>query len=438
MSLSSAIYTSVSGLNTTSFGMSVIGNNVANTNTIGFKGSRTLFSDVLASLGEDASRQVGRGVRPNEVRTMFTQGAFQPTNNPLDFAIDGDGFFMVREFDAVTGAAGNLFYTRAGQFGFDRRLYLVNPDGLRLQAYQADSAGNITQTLGDIQMQPLNAEGLPVMNARPTSAAEIQLNLNADPNEPIFASGTLLDPLNTTKGPAANTYNYSAAMSVYDSAGNAHPVEIYFKKTSITPDVGAAWDAHIIWNAGKTIVDYREQIISLAFDTSGNLTSPTAPASVTLTWDPAWNAATSQPVTIDFTGSAQYGSPYSTVFQKVDGYPEGGLVSFRLAQSGILYGKYSNGQDKAVAQLALAKFGAPTELTKRGDNLFAESSFSGQQTIAAAGTGGAGNVFANSLEMSNIDLAEEFITMIMMQRAFQANGMVMSTAKEMLDKLINI
>lgn len=274
MSLS-AIYTSVSGLNTTSFGMSVIGNNVANTNTVGFKGSRTLFSDVLgASLGEDASRQVGRGVRPNEVRTIFTQGAFQPTNNPLDFAIDGNGFFMVRKSDAVAGAAGSLFYTRAGQFGFDKSLHLVNPDGLRLQAYQADIAGNITQTLGDIQMQPLNAEGLP--------------------------------------------------------------------------------------------------------------------------------------------------------------------ASFRLDERGILYGKYSNGQDRAAAQLALAKFAAPTELTKRGDNLFAESLLSGQRTMAAAGTRGAGNVFANSLEVSNIDLADEFITMITMQRVFQANGMVISTAQEMLDKMINI
>ncbi len=433
MGLVSAIYTSVNGLNVTGTGLSVIGNNIANTNTVGFKGSRTLFNDVLTS----ALDEVGNGVSINEIQTQFTQGPLEPTDNPLDFAIDGSGFFIVKD------ANNAEYYTRAGNFSLDKDYFIANPNGLKLQAYPADSSGNITQTLGDIQIQPLNAEGVPVMNAQATSTATIQLNLNASDDIPTTAWS--LSPLN---GPASGSYNYSNTMMVYDSSGDTHPVEIFFRKTSSTPNVGTTWDAHVVWNSMRTSNNYQEQIISnLTFDTSGALTSPTVPTSVNLTWGaddwdgdlvtpPTTPAA--QAVAIDFNNSTQYASPHSTVFQSIDGYPEGGLVGFRLAQDGMLYGKYSNGQERSVARLVLAKFNAPTELNKIGKNLFAESSASGQRIEATPNTKGAGKVFANSLEASNIDMAEEFVKMITIQRAFQANSVVMSTTDEMLTKLVNI
>lgn len=435
MGLLSSIYTSVSGLIATGTGLSVIGNNVANLNTTGFKSSRMLFSDVYASELD----KIGKGSRFHAATTQLAQGAVLSTGNPLDFAIEGDGFFIVKD-----SVKNKDYYTRAGNFSLDKDSIIINTDGLRLQGYLADAAGNIAQTLSDIEILPKNADGVPIMNAQTTSTAEIQINLSGSPAETVYPAGTILDPLDPAKGPATGTYNHSIAMTVYDSEGNTHAVEIYFKKTSLTIGVGATWDAHVVWNSGKTTTNYQEQIISnLTFDTNGDMTNPVGPSNVTLTWQaddwdgdiatpPTTPAA--QPLAIDFTGSTQYGSPYSTVFQKVDGYPEGGLTSFKLDKDGILYGLYSNGRDKKVAQLALAKFVAPTELDKIGRNLFAETYWSGQRTDVTAGSGGGGKISANSVEMSNVDLAEEFVTMMMPQKAYNANSVALSTSLEMLKK----
>ncbi len=439
MGMISSIFTSVSGLIATEIGLSVVGNNVANLNTTGFKSSRMLFSDVYGSELD----KIGKGTRSHTITTQFAQGAVLNTRNPLDFAISGDGFFIVRD-----SIKNRDYYTRAGEFFLDKDSIIINPDGLRLQGYPADAAGNIAQTLSDIEILPKNANGVPIMSAQATSRAEIQINLSGSPTETIYPAGTLLDPLDPTKGPAAGTYNHSIAMTVYDSEGNTHAVQIYFKKTSSTIGVGSTWDAHVIWNSGKTITNYREQIISnLTFDTNGNMTSPVGPSSVNLTWDTDdWDGDISTPpttpaaqaVATDFTGSTQYGSPYSTVFQNVDGYPEGGLTSFKLDKDGILYGLYSNGRDKKIAQLALAKFVAPTELERIGRNLFAETYWSGQRTDVTPGTGGGGKISSNSVETSNVDLAEEFVTMIMLQKAYNANSVALSTSLEMLKSWDNI
>jgi flagellar hook protein FlgE len=435
MGLLSSVFTSVSGLIATGDGISVIGNNVANLNTSGFKSSRMLFSDVYGS----ALDEIGKGTYSHAVTMQFSQGAVLNTRNPLDFAIEGDGFFIVKD-----SVKNKDYYTRAGEFSLDKDSIIINPDGLRLQGYLADAAGNISQTLSDIEILPKNTDGVPIMNAQATSTAEIQINLSGSPTEPIYTAGTLLNPLDPTKGPVAGTYNHSIAMTVYDSEGNTHAVQIYFKKTGSTIGVGSTWDAHVIWNSGKTITNYREQIISnLTFDTNGNMTGPAGPSSVNLTWDADdWDGDISTPpttpaaqaVAIDFTGSTQYGSPYSTVFQNVDGYPEGGLTSFKLDKDGILYGLYSNGRDKKIARLALARFAAPTELDKIGRNLFAETYWSGQRTVVTSGVGGGGKISSNSVETSNVDLAEEFVTMMALQKAYNANSVALSTSIEMLKK----
>ncbi|BCB96466.1 flagellar hook protein FlgE [Dissulfurispira thermophila] len=439
MSLLSLMYTSISGLTATSDGISVIGNNIANLNTTGFKGSRTMFGDVYAK----AIDNVGLGTVTQSITTQFSQGPIFSTGNPLDFAIQGEGFFIVKDSNT-----NKEYYTRAGEFSLNKDSIIINPDGLRLQGYIADDAGNISQTLSDIEILPKNTDGIPIMPGQSTSTAEIVFNLSGSPDETIYSSGTLLNPLDSTKGPQAGTYNYSIAMTVYDSEGRTHAVEIYFKKTGFTLGTGSTWDAHVIWNSGKTIPNYHEQIINnLTFDTAGNMTSSGGPFSVNLTWDADdWDGDISTPpttpaaqtVSMDFTGSTQYGSPYSTVFQKVNGYPEGGLTSFRMDKDGILYGLYSNGWDKKIAQLALARFNAPTELNRIGKNLFEETYGSGNRIIVTAGTGGGGNILSNSLEMSNIDLAKEFVTMMMLQKAYNASSVALSTSIEMLKSWDNI
>lgn len=449
MGLLSSIYTSISGLCASANGLSVIGDNIANLNTVGFKSSRISFCDIY---GSEIDR-IGKGSYLHTATMQFSQGPIDTSDNPLDLAINGNGFFIVKDSDT-----DKEYYTRAGTFSIQNptpdKAYIVNPDGLRLRGYAADTAGNIVKTLTDVEIplvQDVDDAGktvyVPKMQARATSTATIQANLNASPAEPVYAPGTLLDPLDPTKGPAAGTFNHSIAMTVYDSVGNTHAVEIYFKKTGVNPGVSTTWDAHVIWNSGKTIPYYHEQIISnLTFNTDGNMTSPSAPVPVTLTWDPAWGAGTSQQITIDLTGSTQYGSPYSTIFQEVDGYPEGGLMSFRLDRDGILYGLYSNGQSKRFAQIALAKFNAQTELNKIGQNLFAETSEAGTRNIITADMKSRTNnqgikeysrevdILSNSIEMSNVDLAEEFVTMMMLQKAYNANGVALSTSLEMLKK----
>lgn len=440
MGLLSSIYTSISGLVATSEGISVIGNNVANLNTTGFKGSRTMFSDVYAKAIDN---DIGKGTSTHSITTQFSQGPVFSTGNPLDFAIQGEGFFIVKD-----SATNKEYYTRAGEFSLNKDSIIVNPDGLRLQGYIADDAGNIAQTLSDIEILPKNTNGVPIMPGQSTTTAEIVFNLSGSPDETIYLPGTLLDPLDTTKGPQEGTYNYSLAMTVYDSEGHTHAVELFFKKTGFIAGVSSTWDAHVIWNSAKTIPYYHEQIISnLTFDTAGNMTSSGGPFSINLTWDPDdWDGDISTPpttpapqtISMDFTGSTQYGSPYSTVFQKVNGYPEGGLTSFRMDKDGILYGLYSNGMDKKIAQLALAKFNAPTELNRIGRNLFEETYWAGNRTVSTAGTGGVGDILSNSLEMSNIDLAEEFVTMIMLQKAYNASSVALSTSLEMLKTWDNI
>ncbi|MDI6728882.1 MAG: flagellar hook protein FlgE [Thermodesulfovibrionales bacterium] len=439
MGLLSSIYTGISGLVAAGEGISVIGNNVANLNTTGFKSSRMLFSDVYGSELD----KIGKGSRLHAATTQFAQGAVLGTGNPLDFAIEGDGFFIVKDSNI-----NKEYYTRAGNFSLDKDSIIINPDGLRLQGYMADDAGNIAQTLSDIEILPKNTDGIPIMPGQATTEAEFQFNLSGSPDETIYPSGTLLDPSDTTKGPQADTYNYSLAMTIYDSDSVTHAVELFFKKTGFTAGIGSTWDAHVIWNSGKTTPNYHEQIISgLTFDTAGNMTSSGGPFSVNLTWDADdWDSDISTPpttpapqtVAIDFTGSTQYGSPFAAVFQQVNGYPEGGLTSFKMDKDGILYGLYSNGRDRKLAQLVLAKFAAPTELDKIGRNLFAETSWSGQRTDVTAGSGGGGKISANSVEMSNVDLANEFVTMMMLQKAYNANSVALSTSLEMLKSWDNI
>ncbi|MEW5744008.1 MAG: flagellar hook protein FlgE [Nitrospirota bacterium] len=437
MGLSSGFYNSLSGLNASGAGLSVIGNNIANINTVGFKSSRSLFGDILNStVNGDASMQVGRGVGLDGVQTLFGQGTVLGTGNALDFAIQGEGFFTVS--DASRNNA--LFYTRDGQFVLDEDHYIVNANGLRLQG-----------TAGDIQI-PVNALGETVMPPLATGAVSMQVNLSANSALPTMDWDNPLNPPNnrfsSATGPVPGSYNFTSSVTVYDSAGNSHLMDVFFRKTT----TNLQWEAFAVWDAngqntnGLITHDYRYQALgALTFGTTldaqgrtlVNLASPAGPVSAALQWDPVWQAGP-QTVTIDFSGSTQYGLPSAANFLTADGYPEGGLTNFRIDREGQLFGLYSNGQEMRLDQLRIARFAAPTELSKAGKNLFARSETSGAPVETVAGSGGAGLIFGNSLEMSNINLADEFVTMIAMQRAFQANAQAMTTTNEMLIKLTQI
>lgn len=434
MGLFSNLYTSVSGLMATESGLTVIGNNIANLNTTGFKGSRVLFSDVLDTQIE----KVGKGVKLQSAEGQFIQGNLQPSNNPLDFAIDGNGFFIVS--DPNNNAAE--YYTRDGAFLLDKDGYIINANNLRLRGYMADSSGTIGTTISDIQM-PTDANGNITVAASATTEGILKLNLDARDPAPSVAWS-----LSATTGPAEGSYNHSAEMSIYDSEGNKHAVDVYFRKIQFNSVTQLhEWTAYFVYNSMKTSSNYQQAgSINLTFDTSGILTSASV-GSGNFTWGAddwdgdsgtADTTPAAQTISFDLADSTQYASSNSVSFVQTDGYPEGSLVNFSTDKEGIMSGLYSNGQVRNLAQLAIALFLAPTELEKIGDNLFAESSGSGSRTEATPGAQGAGTVSGQYLEMSNVDLASEFVTMLMLQRAFQANGRVMSTTDEMLTKLVNI
>ncbi|HMK43726.1 MAG TPA: flagellar hook-basal body complex protein, partial [Dissulfurispiraceae bacterium] len=227
MTMLTSLYTAVSGLGSNGTALSVIGDNIANVNTTAYKGSRANFGDVLSqSLGGGSNLQVGRGSLVSSVQQMFSQGTLETTGNPLDMAIDGDGFFMIRE------PAGAQFYTRAGQFAVDKNGYIVNPNGDFLLGYQADAAGNITANLDRINIATVNSA------PNQSSSINVQFNLDSREVAPITPWN-----LSATTGPATGSYNFASSITVYDSLGNSHLVNMYYRKTGAD-----TWDVHAIYN----------------------------------------------------------------------------------------------------------------------------------------------------------------------------------------------
>ncbi len=424
MGMLTSLFTGISGLNANGLALSVIGDNIANANTVGFKSSRANFGDIISqTLSGTSAMQVGRGTIISDIQKMFTQGTLETTANPLDLAIEGDGFFVVKQPNGPT------YYTRAGQFRLDKDGYIVDPNGYRLQAYLMDASGNITGGIGDVYLAGLMSD--------PRATSEIRAQLNLDSREATknwtYTGGSSL--------PTNDNYNYSTAITVYDSLGNPHLVYMYFNKTGVN-----TWDAHVVYDRSNnpnnpnytllsldpnTYVPYR-----LNFNNTGALTNTPPTASYTFDFTP-WGAQTAT-ITINFQDTTQYGSPNAVVFQTQNGYSSGNLIAVTVDQNGVISGVFTNGQVKNVAQVVLSKFVAPHNLTKVGKNLFLESYSSGNPTYGAPGTVGVGTIYANSLESSNVDLAEEFIRMIAAQRAYQANVRVITTTDNMLNELMNI
>lgn len=417
-----SLFTGISGLNANSLALSVIGDNVANANTVGFKASRANFGDILSqTLGGSSAMQIGRGAMIIDIQKLFSQGTLETTSNPLDLAIEGDGFFVIRQENGPT------YYTRAGQFRINKDGYMVDPNGYLLQAYQIDANGNLTGGIGDVYLAGLASS--------PSASSNITMQVNLDSRDSVaqpwtFTSGTTL--------PASNTYNYSTAITIYDSQGNPHLVYAYFRKTDQNE-----WEARIVYDNRQSVppgsVNYVEATgspITLTFDANGNLTStPTGSLTFNFAY---WTGGGTQPVTINLSNSTQFGSPNAVFFQNQNGYTAGNLIAVTVDQDGVIAGVFTNGQVRNVAQVVLAKFVAAHNLTKVGKNLFLESFSSGGPTYGAPGTVGVGKVFANSLEASNVDLAEEFIRMIAAQRGYQANVRVITTTDNMLNELMNI
>lgn len=404
-----SLYSGISGLKSNTSAMAVIGDNIANVDTTGFKVSRVSFANVFSSSLGQNKLQIGRGVTMSAVTPSWEAGPLENTNNPTDMSVNGKGMFVVR--DSNTGVQ---YYTRSGKFEFDREGNLVTQDGMRVQGFPVAADG----TIGG-----LDNIALPAGVSAPQATDEITIGMNLD------AGATVGDTFDTT-------------MTAYDSLGN--PVDMTMTFTAAGPAGTAAttwtWDVTPSTGACATTG-------TLAFDTGGDLIpAECVPVSsdplltVTgLTGDDlniSWDYLDSLGAT---DGSVTgYASTSAKTAQTQNGFSSGMLQGVTVDEDGIFSGIYSNGYSMPFSQISLADFGSYNGLNKEGSNLFSESLASGQAVISSPGSAGVGTIASNTLEMSNVDLATEFVELITTQRAFQANSKVITTSDEVLAELINI
>ena len=406
-----SMFSAISGLRAHQTKMDVTGNNIANVNTVGFKGSQTVFQDTLSqviraggapaqSRGGTNPAQVGLGVKVAAITTNWTQGATQSTGRSTDFMIEGDGFFVTR------GGTEQLF-TRAGSFEFDANGRLVTPDGSVLQGWMADANGTINSN------GPITDLSVPygqVVSPRATggvgvTAGSMAGNLDAD--------ATIGDVVQT-------------AVTMYDELGV--PQEISYTYTNTGP---GAWDLSIDHEDGTNLLT-----TGVTFDAAGVMTSPTTetvPAGA-LAGYPSWPG----PLEIDLSGVTQFGGASTVEATGQNGYALGSLQSFTLGNDGTITGVYSNGLRQALGQLCVASFNNPSGLEKAGNSSFRVGDNSGAAMIGLAGVAGRGVLNSGALEMSNVDLAEEFTGLIVAQRGFQANSRVITASDEILQDLVNL
>jgi len=428
-----SLFTGVSGMNANGTALSAIGDNIANMNTVGFKASRVAFGDVLSQTlaGVAGNAQVGRGALVSSVSPLFTQGSLQTTESALDLAIEGDGFFIVGE-----GAA--KYYTRAGQFQISKDGTIVNPDGLTLQGYLADAAGNITSATGPLQMAAAQTP------SNVTTTSNISVNLDASEGTKTWVA---IPAAGQAAPPASTAYNKSTTVTVYDSLGGSHDVTAYFVKTAAN-----AWTAHYVYQ-DSTGNYFEAGSQNLTFNNGtppnigGSLINDNT-AAITFNWGGGvangsisfkYGTGTGEtPAGTGMDGTTQFSSPFSVININQDGYASGSLKNVQISEDGTITGVFTNGQTRNIGQVALAKFIAPGGLTKLGRNLYGESYDSGQPIVGNATTSGLGRVLSNTLEQSNVDLAQEFVKMISSQRGFQANSRIITTTDELMQELVNL
>ncbi len=426
-----AMYSGVSGLQAESNALSVVGDNIANSETVGFKSQRAVFEDVLGHsiLAGSASSLPGSGVQIGTTQQMFTQGSLQNTGVSTDLALNGDGFFVVK--GSVDGVSSN-FYTRAGQFNLDSTGTLVNPNGLKVQGYAANSDGTYQAALSDVQAP---TAALP---AKETANMSVVANLDSTAAVPALPFDAQ-NPANTANTPPIS-------MSVYDSLGNAHTVNVYMAKTA-----NNTWDYHAIV-AGSDVnppVTGNVEVGTgtLAFTTGGALNTVTTGTAISISFGGGATAA--QPIAINFgtsiaaggtglDGATQFAATTNVSAQSQDGYASGNFTGVSVDGQGVVTGLYTNGQKIPMAQLAVASFQDDQGLGRAGQNLWIETRDSGTAAMGTAGTGNRGAVSSGSLESSNVDLATEFVGLIQHQRSFTANSKTITTADQMMQDLLNI
>ena len=472
MGLASSLFSGISGLSTLGNAMTVIGDNIANVNTVGFKGSRVTFQDVLSQTVATTAgtSQVGRGTALADITSSFSQGSFESTDSTTDLAIGGKGFFIVRD----PGNVENKYYTRAGEFRFDKDGNLVNPAGYIVRGWKLDEDGDDVGSETDIQMSSFTSP--------PQESKQIQaiVNLDSDGDDNstdlVTPDAALSIAWDGTNSPSLDegAYEYQTTLKVYDSLGSTHDIGIYFDKATTASDYefivtcnpdednrggvsGTTWEGLLArglihFNAGSgTISDIDLWQINPADGTSVAQAEATDLTDGLFTFATDFISGSTMSIKLDFgsrysgaswtnnaLGTTMFARASTTTFQSADGYGAGDLQSITVGTDGALTGQYSNGQVIPLFRVALAKFQNNQALFKVGGNLFRETRLSGDPITGKPGSGGLGSISPNSLEQSNVDIATEFVKMITTQRGFQANAKIITVTDQMLAELINL
>ncbi len=398
----------LSGLNAASADLGVTANNIANSATTGFKESRTEFSELFAVSNQGVSSlATGSGVKVADVSQQFSQGNIDFTDNSLDLAISGSGFFTLSD-------NGALSYSRAGAFKTDADGYVVNDQGQRLQVYPALNGGGFnTGALSDLRL--VSGESAPVA----TTSGDMQMNLPAAATVPATST---FDPADSS------SFNRATSLTVYDSLGAAHTATVYFVKGSSS----GAWQSHLAIDG--TVVGGAQ---NLQFSTTGQLTTPTNGINTYGAYTPATGAADLN-ISMNFTGSTQYGSNFTVSSITQDGYTTGRLVGMDIDKTGMVQARFTNGRSLSMGQLAMANFTNQGGLQQLNDTNWAETFASGQALRGQAGNSGFGQIQSGALEASNVDITTQLVNMITAQRNFQANAQMISTADSITQTIINI
>jgi flagellar hook protein FlgE len=419
----------LSGLNAASKSLEVIGNNVSNAGTAGFKQSHAQFADVYAaSLSGGGGSQIGIGTRLARVSQQFTQGNISGTNNPLDMAINGDGFFR------MTAGNGDIQYSRNGQFQLNKDGFIENANGSLLTGYGLAPNGQISNGAPEA-LQISTADLTPT----PTSTYDLVLNLDSRTPPLVSANFNPNDPM---------TYHKSVPVPIYDSLGNAHLLQTYYvNKGPAAAGAGNSWDVYamVTLNDGSTVPIgtpptppqvTQDPVGTLTFTTGGTPVTAPPPPAIAVTFPVPGAAA----MTIDIRHGAttQFGSPMSVNSQAQNGYTSGSLTGFSVAGDGKLVGRYSNGKANVLGQVALVDFANPNGLQAIGNNAFIATSDSGVPLISTPGSSGLGALQASAIEESNVDLTAELVNMITAQRIYQANAQTIKTEDQIMQTLVNL
>jgi len=419
--------------------LAVIGDNIANINTIGFKGARAQFADLVArdSMGLSGPTQIGTGGATDTVSQLFGQGSITESANALDLAISGNGFFMLKD----PSEQGSL-YTRDGQFYMDESGYIVSASGSRLQGFNAED-NQLSTIVTDIQVDRS------ALKQAQTNTLDMNATLSTEADfstTPILSGSFTLDGNNDSIDDVAAASDFATSVTIYDSLGGPHSVTVCFERQS-----SSAWGWTAVVDGGEVGetdgLAFEISSGSMTFDGDGIMTDFTQ---VNTSTSSPWNFTGAEDQDIEFgfgldgAGVENDGNvralsgPSAITGVTQDGYGSGDLIQMNVDENGNVRGTYTNGEDILLGQVALSEFPSYQGLKRVGRNLYQSTQLAGDPAVGTPGTGTRGNLISFALEQANVDLEDQFVDMIQSQRTYQANARVITTTDGTLQELVQL